>query len=577
MLRSLRVRNYAIIESAEVEFSPGLTALTGETGAGKSILIGALSLALGERAEPEAIRSGESTAQVECLFELPPKHPLLNALAEQGIPISGNEILVKREVVSSGRSRAFLNDSGSTRETLKTLGDSCVDLVGQHEHQSLLQEDRHLDYLDGFAGLLNEREAFASKLRDHLKIAQELSSLKAREALTEERRELYAFQVRELEEARLVPGEEETLTSAGRILENTERLMLGASQVLEALADGEDAIGTRIDAARKALEESAGLDERLKGSLESLATLSYQTEDIASALRQYKDKLEFDPDRLDEIRERLDQIWRLKKKYGGSVESAIEQLEKLRKELGSQENRAEDIERLEQNLARSTKALEEGAQALSRKRAKAAKELSLRVTQELSGLGLEKSRLEVRLTQETSPDGLLTLKGEKVNVTETGWDKTRFFFSANPGEELRPLDRVASGGEISRLMLALKTVLAEVDAVPTLVFDEIDTGIGGQVAEAVGQRLKTIARKRQVLCITHLAQIASQADEHLVVEKREQGGRTFVSIRKLNPDERIQELARMMAGKEVTGLAVAHAREMLAQKARPRTPSGTRR
>ena len=574
MLRSLRVRNYAIIESTEVEFSSGLTALTGETGAGKSILVGALSLALGERALPEAVRSGESTARVECLFELSSQHPALGILRDLGVPLSGNEVLMKREVSTSGRSRAFLNDSSATLATLKSLGDTLVDLVGQHEHQSLLHEERHLDYLDGFAGLLGpEREDFGLRLRDHLKTDEELSALKKAEVLSGERRELYAFQVRELEEARLVPGEEEALVNEGQVLENTERLMLASGQVVEALVDGEDAVRSRIDAARKVLEDSAGVDGRLAEDLEGLATLSYQVEDIASALRRYREKLEFSPDRLDEIRERLDAIWRLKKKYGGSVEAAREHLEALRGELGSQESRAGDIQRLEESLSRSRKALQEGAQALSKKRQKAARELALLVRKELDGLGLEKSQFEVRILQEPAPDGLLELGGEKVRVSETGWDRARFFFSANPGEELRPLDRVASGGEISRLMLALRTVLAEVDRVPTLVFDEIDTGIGGKVAEAVGERLKGIARKRQVLCITHLPQIASQGDEHLVVEKRERGGRTFVSVRKLTHAERVQELARMMAGKEVTDLARAHAREML----KPVLQSGKKR
>lgn len=401
MLRSLRVRNYAIIESTEVEFSPGLTALTGETGAGKSILVGALSLALGERALPEAVRSGESTALVECLFELSSQHPALGTLRELGVPLApkvrgqaGNEVLVKREVSTSGRSRAFLNDSSVTLTTLKSLGDTLVDLVGQHEHQSLLHEERHLDYLDGFAGLLGpEREDFGLRLRDHLKTDEELSALKEAEVLSGERRELYAFQVRELEEARLVPGEEEALVNEGRVLENTERLMLASGQVVEALTDGEDAVRSRIDAARKVLEDSAGVDGRLAEDLEGLATLSYQVEDIASALRRYREKLEFSPDRLDEIRERLDAIWRLKKKYGGSVEAAREHLEALRGELGSQESRAGDIQRLEESLSRSRKALQEGAQVLSKKRQKAARELALLVRKELDGLGLEKSQI----------------------------------------------------------------------------------------------------------------------------------------------------------------------------------------
>jgi len=563
MLCSLRIHNYAIIESVEVEFAPGMTVLTGETGAGKSILIGALSLVLGERAEPEAIRSGESASCVEGVFRIPPGHPLQDVLKKQDILLPGGEALVRREIAASGRSRAFLNDAGVTLATLKRFGDACVDLHGQHEHQSLLQEEKHQDYLDGFGGLLPLREEFGRRFREHLKWVQDLSSLKATEALTAERRELYAFQINELEEARLTAGEEETLSAEGRVLENAERLMLAASQVIEELAEGENAICSRVEAARKVLEEPADLDVRLKEAVDGLATVSYQTEDIASSLRRYRDKLEFDPNRLEEIRERLDEIWRMKKKYGGSVESALAQLEKLRQELGSQESRAEEIKKLEGEVAQSLRDLEGRARDLSQKRQKAAKELALIVKQELASLGLEKSQFEVRLTQEPSPDGLLFLKGEKVRVTETAWDRARFFFNANPGEDLRPLDRVASGGEISRVMLALKTVLAEVDEVPTLIFDEIDAGIGGKVAEAVGRKLAAIARKRQVLCITHLPQLASQADDHFLVEKRETKGRTTVSVRKLSEGERIGELARMMAGKEITDLARAHAREML--------------
>jgi DNA repair protein RecN (Recombination protein N) len=563
MLCSLRIHNYAIIESVDVEFAPGMTVLTGETGAGKSILIGALSLALGERAEPEAIRSGESTAWVEGVFRLPPGHPLQDVLKKQDILLPGGEALVRREIAASGRSRAFLNDAGVTLATLKRFGDACVDLHGQHEHQSLLQEEKHQDFLDGFCGLLSLRQEFAERFQDYHKIEQTLRALKDREVLSLERRELYAFQIKELEAACLVPGEEEALLAEGRVLENAERLMLAASQVIEELAEGENAICSRVEEARKVLEEPAALDIRLKETVEGLATVSYQMEDIASSLRQYRDKLEFDPDRLEEIRERLDAIWRLKKKYGGSVESALEQLEKFREEIGSQESRAEEINGLEDEVAQSLRDLEVRAGNLSQKRQKGAKELASEVKQELVSLGLGKSQFEVRLTQEPSPDGLLLWKGERVRVSETGWDRVRFFFNANPGEDLRPLDRVASGGEISRVMLALKTVLAEVDRVPTLIFDEIDAGIGGKVAEAVGRKLSAIARQRQVFCITHLPQIASQGDEHLLVEKHEAKGRTTVSVRKLSEGERIGELARMMAGKEITDLARAHAREML--------------
>ena len=565
MLKKLTVKDYALIDSLEVEFSPGLNILTGETGAGKSILIGALGLVLGERADSDSVRSGAKAAMVEAEFHLTDLGAVKTIFGELDIDWS-DELLIRREVSPAGKSRAFVNDSPVTLANLKRIGDAVLDMHGQHEHQSLLYEERHLDYLDGFAKTRPERTAAGELFHQYQKIRSELEALRNKEQLTREKLDLYNFQIKEIGSASLAEGEEEGLESEKTILENSEKLFSLASAGYQLLYQQDGSITEQFSALERSVEEIAGIDPRLESTLKAVTSVNDQIEEVARDLRKYRDGISFDPQRLEEIRNRLDLIRTLKKKYSGrenSITAVLAHYEKIKAEVDSVEHGEENIKKLEVQLEAQRRDLEKACLALSEKRQAAARKMARDVVAQLKDLGMEKAAFKVDVAQVEEAEGIVHHNKKQLKADATGIDPVRFLISPNPGEELKPLAKIASGGEISRVMLAIKTILSEADAVPVLVFDEIDAGIGGRIAEAVGVKLKEISSARQVLCITHLPQIASLAKSHFLVSKDEQKGRTITSVNVLSEKERIEEIARMLGGSKITETTLKHAREMI--------------
>jgi len=565
MLKKLTVKDYALIDSLDVEFSPGLNILTGETGAGKSILIGALGLVLGERADTDSVRSGAKAAMVEAEFHLKGFSAIKKIFGELDIDWS-DDLLIRREVSSAGKSRAFINDSPVTLASLKRIGDAVLDMHGQHEHQSLLYEEKHLDYLDGYARTWPERTLTGELFQQHQKIKSELEALRTREQLTREKLDLYNFQIKEIESASLIEGEDADLESEKTFLENSEKLFSLASASYQLLYQQDGSITEQFSALERSVEEVAGIDPRMEPTLKSISSVNDQIEEVARDLRKYRDGISFDPARLEEIRNRLDLIRTLKKKYAGrenSITAVLAHHAQIKSEVDSVEHGEEQIQKLENDLESKRQELEKSCLSLSAKRQEAAKKMSKEVVIQLKDLGMEKASFKVAVSQIEDPAGLTVDNKKRVKTESSGIDLVRFLISPNPGEELKPLAKIASGGEISRVMLAIKTILSEAEAVPVLVFDEIDAGIGGRIAEAVGVKLKEISSARQVLCITHLPQIASLAKSHYQVSKDEKNGRTTTSVNVLREKEKIEEIARMLGGSKITETTLKHAREMI--------------
>ena len=563
MLKELRIKNFAIVENLEVEFFKGLNVLTGATGAGKSIIIGALNLALGERASSEMIRTGADCAIVEAVFEIKPKNPIEKNLSESGILCPEGQLIIRREISSKGSGKCFLNDRLVTLANLKSVGDLLADLHGQHEHQSLLDSREHLAYLDNYSevgDLLARVGNDYSKLKKKL---EELEELKKIDELSREKKELYQFQINEITRAGLSVEEEEKLPTEKKILENSEALFQIASLVFQELYDIDGSIIERLSLTKKELEKGGEYDPRLKEHIENLNSAMFQLNDSSRFLQGYKDSLNFDPEKLEKIRERLNLINSLKKKYGQSIEEVLNYSDKIKTDLEKIENRDELIQKTEQEIKDLRQILKKNSMLLSDKRKEKGSELSRKIKKELSFLGMERCDFEVRISWREEGNGLLETNGKRYYVDEKGLDQVEFYVSPNPGEELKPLAKIASGGEISRIMLALKSVLAKSDQIPTMIFDEVDMGIGGEIAEAVGKRMKTLSSTHQIICITHLQQIASQADCHFKVYKEVSKNRTITNIKLLSREERINEIARMIGGKKISDLSLEHAAEMI--------------
>ena len=563
MLKELRIKNFAIVENLEVEFFEGLNILTGATGAGKSIIIGALNLALGERASQEMIRTGADCAIVEAVFEIKPKNLIETNLSELGILCHENQLIIRREISNKGVSRCFMNDRLVTLANLKFIGDLLADLHGQHEHQSLLDSREHLTYLDNYAeagDLLARAGDGYFRLKRKL---EELEEMKKIDKVSREKRELYQFQLNEITRAGLSVEEEEKLSTEKKILENSEALFQIASMVFQELYDIDGSIIERLSLTKKELEKGGEYDPRLKDHIENLNSAILQLNDSSRFLQGYKDSLNFDPEKLEKIRERLNLINSLKKKYGQSIEEVLNYADKIKTDLEKIENRDELIQKTELEIKDLRQILKKDSMLLSDKRKEKGSELSKKIKKELSFLGMERCDFEVKISQREEENGLLEINCKRYYVDEKGLDQVEFYVSPNPGEELKPLAKIASGGEISRIMLALKSVLAKSDQIPTMIFDEVDVGIGGEIAEAVGKRMKTVSLTHQIICITHLQQIASKTDYHFKVYKEVSKNRTVTKIKLLSREERIKEIARMIGGKKISDLSLEHAAEMI--------------
>jgi DNA repair protein RecN (Recombination protein N) len=565
MLTYLSVKNLATVEQIQVEFQPGLNILSGSTGAGKSIILGSLGLVLGDKADSDVIRTGAESAIVEALFSLEDKSEFNSFLKEAGVPTPDESIAIRREVSNRGSSKAFLNDKLLTLMTLRQFGDNLVDLHGQHQHQSLLDVRQHLEFIDRWGNLLTLR---ATLRQLHLELQSlEIQLEQARRELqsTQEKRELYQFQLTELERANLQPGEEEELAREKSVLENVEKLSEKINTALAALQENQGSAIENLNSATKEIKQAALWDVSLKAAQEKLEECLFSLKELNRELESNRDKLEYDPARLEFIRDRLGTIYSLRKKYGKDVNGLIAWREELRQKLEAGGSGQQNIAQLEKELADLRRKFKQACLDISGKRKSAALKLRREILRHLHDLGLETTRFEIGFALNGNSNSWLEIEKTKVSFDQTGFDQLELLISPNPGEELKPLAKIVSGGELSRIMLALKSALAAKDKIPVLVFDEIDSGIGGEIAEAVGKKLKALSKFHQILCITHLQQIASFAEAHYKVEKKTEKGRTATTIRLLNPRERVEEIARMISGEKITPSAQKQASLMIEQ------------
>lgn len=539
MLRELRVQNYAIIDNVSLEFSEGLNIITGETGAGKSILIDALSVILGGRSSPEVIREGRSEAILEARFDPIKSLP-------QGLP-DEDWLILKRVLSKSGKNKTYLNDSFVTVATLKEIGGKLTEIHGQHEHHNLLSLEWQLDLLDAFGQLTRQREEYRQLHQAWSHLLEEKISLEKLESEGKEKQAFLEYQLSEIREAKLQSGEEENLEREEKTLRNWEAVLSAAEKAYSLLA-GEEAILNQLDDAGSALRTLQELTDAAPEEIALWETSKIQLKELSGLLRDRLSDMEYDPARLGEVTGRLYLIQKLKKKYGRSVEALLTLQDELEGELSRISGCEAQLLEIKNKLQQTEKALLDKASRLSKERNKIKKKLEEKVKEELSHVGMERTIFEVRIAQ--------------TGLSNNGMDRIEFLI-ALPGEVRQPLGAVASGGELSRIMLALKVVLAEIDPVGVLIFDEVDAGIGGAVAEMVGKRLLKLAASHQVFCITHLPQIARFANHHYFVEKGESGGRVTTSIRKLSGEERIRELARMLGGATITAITLRHAEEMI--------------
>lgn len=550
MLLSLHIKNYALIEDLRLEFNNRLNIFTGETGAGKSIIIESLGLILGERASAQEVRHGAARCSISGEFDCVKLKGLRRYLDEQGLE-ADDILILRREIDAAGKSRAFVNDLPVSLATLHTIGEYLVDVHGQHEHQSLIRLSSQRDMLDGFGGL----EPLVADVAKQYRLWHDLVAQAQSQGISEQERQrlidLYAFQCREIDEAKLMPGEEEAVEAALPQLKNAEKLRELGDEAYGILYGTEGAVIERLSKVQRIMDSIHALGNSLGETAETLKTAYYQIEEVARDIETFCDKLRVDPQKLNELLERQDLIHKLKKKYGATINDILAYRDKIDRELtaldGSEENRQE----LERKIEQQKKTLLTLCEKLSKQRQKSAAQLSAGVQKELQDLAMKKARFQVAFEKEAEP-------------TSEGIDRLEFIFSANPGEHPQPLKNIASGGEMSRVMLAIKTVLAAADNVPVLVFDEIDAGIGGPTGQTVGRKLKILSKHHQVLCITHLPQIAAFADEHLGVEKQSKAGRTTTGVRTLSDNDRTEEIARMISGEAVTPSARKHAAELIA-------------
>ena len=554
MLKLLRISNIALIPGLELEFGAGLTLLTGETGAGKSILIDALGLLLGSRASSELIRTGEERASVEAVIET---DGLARFLEDHGLPADGDDAVVRREILASGKGRASVNGALVPVALLRELAPLLATVHGQHEPQGLLDAETHLSLLDHHAGLSEDTAAVGEAFRRLRSAEAALETLRRDRRELERRREMLEFQAAEITKATLRPSEEEALRREKLLQANRGRLDALSAEAYALLFEDEQAVLTRLGQAYRKIEDLAGIDPRFQAHLEARQTVRAQLDDLALFLRDYRESLEVSPGRLDEIESRLALIERLKRKYGATVEEVVAFGEACREQLGRLGSPEEQEQALEQERAAGEAAFLAAASALSRERREAARDLEKKVQQELALLAMEKTRFRVAFSPEKAAG--------RETWGEQGLESAEFLLSPNPGEELRPLARIASGGELSRIILALNSAAHLDRSGRTLIFDEVDAGIGGRVAEVVGRKLKAMAEQHQVLCVTHLPQIACFADSHHAVRKRVEKGRTFTTVVRLEPEQRVEEIARMLGGATVTEAALEHARDMVKQ------------
>ena len=561
MLVQLNISNFAIIKHLEITLRAGLNILSGETGAGKSIIINAMNLILGGRASADLIRSGCKEARVEALFAFPKHRFLKEMLSELGFFFDG-ELLIKRTIFHESRNKILINDSMATLQTLSRLGAVLISISGQHEHQLLLRPDNHLYLLDDFGRLSDERVELNEAFSRYQSLKDKIGHLEKEINETGERRDLTRFQIQEIERADLSPGEDEALALEKKRLQHAEELLETVTEGYQTLYESRDSLLSSISQCTKKMDRGVEIDPRLGSIRDALSDIEVRLEDCSFSLRDFQKTIQMDPHRLEDVVERLELLNGLKRKYGPSLEDILQFKDKLASRMYDLNEKRGELDRLGSEREEVETDIAGRAGALSGKRKKAAGRLEKAVEKELQHLHMPETRFRVKF-DERGDGGRDDEKAIIEEIRADGVDCLEFILSPNIGEELRPLSRIASGGELSRIMLAVKTILARTASVETIIFDEVDSGISGATAEVVGKKLLSLAEYHQMLCITHLPQIASQGQAHFLVSKEVVRGRTQTIISELDREARVREIARLLGGQEITPRAVARAREML--------------
>ncbi|MBE0570770.1 MAG: DNA repair protein RecN [Ignavibacteriaceae bacterium] len=563
MLKSFEVKDYALIEHISVEFGSGLNIITGETGAGKSILIDAMSLLLGERASTEVVRKGAQKSFVEGIFNVKGNKKVKSILEENDVDFT-DELIIRREISLKGSNRCFINDTPVNLNLVKEIGNLLVDLHGQHEHQSLLRTETHIDYLDEFGDYQILLQQYKKVYSELLSKENELKELREKESSIKDKRDFYSFQIKEIDTISPQEDEEESLVEALKILENSEKLAELTSEVYLLIYESDNSIQTSLSKVRTLLQKLSDIDKSFSDALSESESSLVQLQDISNFIRTYNSKINLDQNEVEGKRERLGAINLLKKKYGGSVKSIFDYRKKIGEEFELAENYSGKINELSENIFGLRKSAGSLAKSLSKQRGQAAKLVKRGIEQTLKELGIQEPQFKTEIfnAQSESETGVF-LDGKYFRATTKGIDEIEFFISTNPGEDLKPLAKVASGGEVSRIMLSLKSTLANNDKLPLLIFDEIDVGVSGRIAQKVGKALKSLSAYHQVISITHLPQIASLAEHHFSIEKVTQNERVISSIKKLPESERITEIARLLSGEKITEASLKSARELI--------------
>ena len=563
MLKELSIRNFAIIDDLKINFSAGLTILSGETGAGKSIILNAVNLLLGSRASADLVRTGAKTAELEGLFQISPSGSIAESLSMHGYD-PGEGLLIRRIIARSDGNRVYINGRLATIGLLNNITENLASISGQHAHQGLLKEDQHLAILDQFGGLMALRRQTYDNYHQILPLVEKLDRLNTIRQRRAEQIELLTFQKKEIIAANPILGEDTELDSERLRLKNAETLYQTVYTSIEELYGSSGSVIERILEVKKNLTNAGRIDTQLAAKADSLGTAAYQIEDMVEELRSHLQLLEMDEQRLETVEERLDTLNKLKRKYGGSLEDVLSRLEVIDQELFKVENISEQIKDVEDQLSKLHTQLKHRSMQLSKKREKAADNFALKVVAELNSLNMPHTDFKVILRPIAPKEkASIYLTSDHHTITETGVDRATFMIAPNPGEELKPLASIASGGELSRVVLALKAILAETGAVETIVFDEVDAGIGGGTAEVVGRKLRELAHHHQIICITHLPQIAKFGKRHFSITKQVNAGRTRTAIQPLSKKDRYREIARMLGGEKITQTTLDHARELL--------------
>ncbi|WP_289022918.1 DNA repair protein RecN [Desulfobacter postgatei] len=563
MLHALVIKNFAIIEDLRIEFGPGLSVLTGETGAGKSIIIQAVNLLLGSRASADLVRTGKDNAELEAVFDIAPDSHAARLMADQDMDIEEG-LIIRRVVSAEGKSKIYINARQTTLDFLKQVTENLAGVSSQHAHQGLLKEDQHLDILDEFAQTLDLRKDVAALYRQILPLKKEIAGLKAGKEKAEKELELLQFQVNEIETANIQPGEDEELVQKRDQLQNAGQIFEAVNGAVHNLYDREGSVLDQLSALSARFGRFCGTHEKLGVLARRLDEISYELQDLVSEFRSFAAGIDLDPQSLDQVDQRLDQIARLKRKYGGSLDTIFEQYRNMAQTVADIQGIDGRIEQLEQEQKGLVVQIRQKAKALSMRRQKEGLALARQAKAELGALEMGRASFEVDFSTDPCDDPSELVTEDKEKIFITGMDRVRFLLSPNPGETPKPLAKIASGGELSRIVLALKAVLCRGQSFETLIFDEVDAGIGGATSDKVGLKLKELGRVQQVICITHLAQIARYGNHQFRITKEVSDGRTATRITPLNcQEERIKELARMIGGSRITDATLVHARELL--------------